>query len=154
MWVADDGGRYAAGFAGRVDDCVVRAIAIASETPYLKVYDALHKAALADGRLRRRLDDRYGPRARAHASPRFGVHPRVYRRYLTDRGWLWTPTMKVGQGCTAHLRAEELPGGRLIVRVSRHVCAVIDGVIHDTHDPSRSGTRCVYGYWQQPTQRS
>jgi hypothetical protein len=24
----------------------------------------------------------------------------------------------------------------------------IDGVIHDTHDPSLRGTRCVYGYWQ------
>ncbi len=29
----------------------------------------------------------------------------------------------------------------------RHYTAVIDGVINDTHDPSREGTRCVYGYW-------
>jgi len=55
--------------------------------------------------------------------------------------------MRIGQGCTVHLRAEELPGGRLVVRVTRHLCAVVDGVIHDTHDPSRKGTRCVYGYW-------
>jgi hypothetical protein len=75
----------------------------------------------------------------------------VYDRYLVDHGWTWTPTMKIGQGCTVHLRAEELPSGRLIVRVSRHMCAVIDGVIHDTHDPSREGTRCVYGYWSHPT---
>ncbi|MGA2164193.1 MAG: hypothetical protein ABSH36_06960, partial [Solirubrobacteraceae bacterium] len=59
--------------------------------------------------------------------------------------------MKIGHGCTVHLHAEELPSGRLIVRLSRHMCAVIDGVIHDTHDPSRQGTRCVYGYWQHPT---
>ena len=39
--------------------------------------------------------------------------------------------------------------GRLIVAVSRHYCAVIDGVIHDLYDPSRNGTRCVYGYWKQ-----
>jgi hypothetical protein len=26
---------------------------------------------------------------------------------------------------------------------------VIDGVIHDTHDCSRGGTRCVYGYWRK-----
>jgi hypothetical protein len=25
---------------------------------------------------------------------------------------------------------------------------VIDGVIHDTHDCSRNGTRCVYGYYR------
>jgi hypothetical protein len=49
--------------------------------------------------------------------------------------------------------------GRLVVRVSKHVCAVIDGVIRDTHDPSRVtevlgadgrvrlAHRCVYGYW-------
>ena len=27
--------------------------------------------------------------------------------------------------------------------------AVIDGVIRDTHDPGRDGTRCVYGYYQR-----
>jgi hypothetical protein len=43
-----------------------------------------------------------------------------------------------------------LPNGRLIARCSRHLVAVIDGVIHDTHDSSRDGTRCVYGYWTAP----
>ena len=62
-------------------------------------------------------------------------------------GWKWTPTMGIGTGCRVHLRPEELPGGRIIVSLSKHWCAVIDGVPHDTHDPSRGGTRCVYGYW-------
>jgi hypothetical protein len=57
--------------------------------------------------------------------------------------------MKIGSGCRVHLRERELPSGRLIVSVSRHMVAVIDGVIHDTHDPSRGGTRCVYGYWRE-----
>ena len=48
-----------------------------------------------------------------------------------------------------HLTASDLPSGRLIVAVSRHLVAVIDGVIHDTHDPSRGGTRCVYGYFSR-----
>jgi hypothetical protein len=151
MWVPDDGGRHAAGFKGATGDCVVRAIAIAGELRYAEVYDALHRAALADPWVRRKLERRYGARAPVHASPRAGVQRRVYDRYLFDHGWTWTPTMKVGQGCTVHLRADELPGGRLVVRVSRHMCAVIDGVIHDTHDPSRAGTRCVYGYWSHPT---
>jgi hypothetical protein len=55
--------------------------------------------------------------------------------------------MSIGQGCTVHLKADELPSGRLILSVSRHYVAMIDGVVHDTHDPSRGGTRCVYGYW-------
>jgi hypothetical protein len=46
------------------------------------------------------------------------------------------------------LKADELPAGRLIVSVSKHLVAVIDGVAHDTHDPSRGGTRCVYGYYR------
>jgi hypothetical protein len=150
MWVRDDGGRGAAGFKGNAGDCVVRAIAIAAELPYGEVYDALHRATLADPWLRRKLERQPDTRAPVHASPRAGVHRRVYDRYLADRGWTWTPTIKIGQGCTVHLRADELPGGRLIVRVSKHLCAVLDGVIHDTHDPSRGGTRCVYGYWSQP----
>jgi len=34
-----------------------------------------------------------------------------------------------------------------VVACSKHYTAVIDGVIHDTHDPSRDGTRAVYGYY-------
>ena len=57
--------------------------------------------------------------------------------------------MHVGGGCKIHLRADELPRGRLVCKVSRHMVAVIDGVLHDTHDCSRGGTRCVYGYYIQ-----
>jgi hypothetical protein len=153
MWVADVGGRAAAGFSGQTGDCAVRAIAIACELPYAEVYQALHKATLADTVLLCRLQRRYGAHAHAHASPLAGVHRRIYDRYFADRGWVWTPTRKIGHGATVHLRAEELPDGRLIARLSRHLCAVIDGVIHDTHDPSRQGTRCVYGYWQPHTAR-
>lgn len=84
------------------------------------------------------------------ASVKFtGVYKATYRRYLADLGWCWVPTMQIGTGCTTHLRSDELPSsGRLIVCVSRHMTAVIDGVIRDTHDPSRDGTRCVYGYFR------
>lgn len=151
IWVFNDGGRAATGFTGRAGDCVVRAIAIACKLPYLEVHEALHEATLADTTVIRGLQRRYGARAHLHATPSHGVHPRVYRAYLAGLGWVWTPTMKVGQGCTVHLHEPELPAGPLIARLSRHLCAVIDGVIHDTHDPSRHGTRCVYGYWQPPT---
>jgi hypothetical protein len=32
------------------------------------------------------------------------------------------------------LHPDELPSGRIVARVSKHLCAVIDGVTHDTHD--------------------
>ncbi len=70
------------------------------------------------------------------------------RMFMNSLGWAWTPTMQIGSGCTVHFRADELPSGRLVVSVAKHLTAVIDGVIHDTHDCSRRGTRCVYGYWQ------
>jgi hypothetical protein len=57
--------------------------------------------------------------------------------------------MKVGAGCQVHLRPGELPDGVLIVKVSKHLTAIVDGVIQDTHDPSRRGNRCVYGYYIQ-----
>lgn len=66
---------------------------------------------------------------------------------MNDLGWTWVPTMQIGQGCKVHLRAEELPAGRLVVSVSKHETAVIDGVINDIYDCSRDGTRCVYGYY-------
>jgi hypothetical protein len=131
-----DGGRAEAGFVGEAGDCVARAIAIAAELEYREVYDALAGFAAERGRPR---------------SARDGVHRKDYDRLLLELGFTWTPTMGIGTGCTVHLRDGELPAGRLVVRCSKHVCAVIDGVIHDTHDPSRDGTRCVYGYWTAPT---
>jgi hypothetical protein len=69
-----------------------------------------------------------------------GVSKGTIRRVLESLGWTWTPTMAIGSGCKVDLRDGELPQGRLIVSVSKHMVAVIDGVIHDTHDPSRDGT--------------
>jgi hypothetical protein len=130
----NDGGRAASGFRGDAGDCVTRAIAIALDLPYREVYDDLAARQAELGKPR---------------SARNGVPRKVYENYLLgDHGWRWFPTMHIGSGCTVHLREDELPTGRIIARLSKHLCAVIDGVIHDTHDPSRDGTRCVYGYFQ------
>jgi hypothetical protein len=64
---------------------------------------------------------------------------------MIEQGFVWTPTMGIGTGCTVHLRAGELPLGRLVVSISRHYTAVIDGVVWDTIDPCGGGMRCVYG---------
>lgn len=101
--------------------CVIRAIAIATGTPATQ------------------LVREFGTTGRI-ARP-------TYHRWLLNHGWLWQPCVTIGSGCRVHLRDEELPRGRLIARCSRHLVAVIEGVIHDTHDPSRGGTRCVYGYY-------
>ncbi len=170
QFVKDDGGRAAAGFKGSTGDCVTRAVAIATGLPYADVY-----AALSDGMRTQRTTKR----GSAKASARSGVSTtrKWFKDYMAALGWKWTPTMHIGSGCTVHLVANELPAGRLVVAVSKHYTAVIEGVIHDTHNPSERGVsiyspgytgeipkgavwlengngwayspqRCVYGYWQ------
>lgn len=170
--VITDGGRAAAGFKGDTGDCVTRAVAIATQQPYADVYRALSEGCstqrLTKGRSRK-------------ASARNGVmtQRKWFKDYMTTLGWKWTPTMGIGTGCKVHLVADELPAGRIICAVSKHYVAVIDGVIHDTHNPSERGTtiypkstpqeelpkgaywlengngwayspdRCVYGYWKR-----
>jgi hypothetical protein len=141
-YVFNDGGREAAGFKGQAPgDCVTPA-----GLPYRQVYDALYRkledyAGSHSDRTAKRITRGRGLRG---TTPRNGVSRRVYEPYLASLGWEWTPTMHIGQGCRIHLRKDELPAGRLIVRVSRHLVAVIGGVIHDTYDDHRDGTRCVY----------
>lgn len=136
-WVYDDAGRAAAGFKGEAEDCATRAVAIAADRPYRSVYDDLNLLAKEER-----------PRKRRRSSAREGVHSSTLRRYMDGLGWEWVPTMRIGGGTEVHLRADELPPGRLVVRLSRHYAAVVDGVVRDTHDPSRGGTRAVYGYWR------
>lgn len=137
-----DGGRAAAGFKGDTGDCVTRAIAIATGMPYKEVYDLVNEHSSQErGRVRRGKVRK--------SSARSGVFTPTTRKLMEKLGWTWVPTMGIGTGCKVHLREDELPKGKLVVKVSGHVCAVIDGVIHDNHDPSRDGTRCVYGYYKK-----
>jgi hypothetical protein len=138
-WVEDDGGREAAGFKGKTGDCVVRAVAIATGLPYRQVYDELFE-------MQRQRRPRKNERG-SNRSPRDGVFKDTTKKYLAELGWSWTPTMGIGTGTRVHLAHGELPMGRLVVQCSKHVVAVIDGVARDTYDPSRDGTRAVYGFW-------
>lgn len=138
-WVYHDGGRANAGYKGETRDCVTRSIAIATGLPYEEIYNKINLIA-----------ENERPRgSKKRSSARTGVFKQTYKALLEELGWTWTPTMKIGSGCKVHLRSEELPAGTLIVSVSRHMTVVKDGVIYDTHDPSRDGSRCVYGYWSK-----
>lgn len=136
-FVYDAGGRKAAGFKGAARDCVCRAVAIASGLDYASIY-----AALARGNGQQR--------GGCPATVRLGINAKRawFKDYMRSLGFFWTPTVQIGTGCTVHLLADELPSGRLVVSLSCHYAAVVDGILHDTHDSSRSGSRCVYGYWR------
>ena len=117
---------------------MARAVAIASGRPYAEVYKALGAGAGSERRSK-------------GATARNGIRTRRqwFKDYMASMGFVWVPTMHIGSGCKVHLCEDELPSGRIIARVTRHYVAVIDGVIYDTHDPSRDEGRCVYGYWQR-----
>ena len=134
----NDGGRAAAGYRGTAGDCVVRAVAIATEQPYQAVYDAL-----AEGCRTERLTKRSKKRK---ASARNGVNVRRkwFKDYMTSLGWRWVATMTIGSGCKVHLRADELPRGRLVVAVSKHYTAVVNGVIHDIYNPAADRGVTIY----------
>lgn len=138
----NDGGRSAAGYAGHTGDCVCRSICIIAGLPYQQVYDRLTQGNQTQRRSK-------GQARKWHKSAKHGVYTqrKWFKDYMTNLGFVWVPTMTIGSGCTVHLREEELPKGRLVVSLSRHLTAVIDGTIHDTYNPDRGGKRCVYGYW-------
>lgn len=138
-FVRTDGGRMAAGFRGQASDCVARAVAIASKLPYADVYNHL-----ADGNASER---RKGKRGSRSARNGISTNKKWFKDYMESLGFSWVPTMSIGSGCKVHVRADELPSGRLVLMLSKHAAAFIDGVLYDDHDSSRNGTRCVYGYW-------
>ena len=135
--IIDDGGRSKY-FKGHTGDCVTRAISIATELDYKKVYDDINELA---------KNERTGKRKKGKSNARTGVYRTTYEKYLTSLGWKFKATMGIGTGCKVHLNESELPMGTIICSVSRHLVCVKDRVMHDTGDCSRGGTRCVYGYW-------
>ena len=118
-YIYDDGGRELAGFKGTTGDCVCRAITIATELPYKEVYDLINEFCKKE-----RITKRHTKRG----SARTGVCIKTIRKVMDYLGWVWVPTMFIGSGCQVHLKAEELPSGRIVVNLSGHNAAVVNGV--------------------------
>lgn len=127
-FVYNDGGRSKYFRAKQVGDCVVRAAAIATQRDYKEVYDIARKIS--------------------KSTPRNGLSITHTKRLMETLGGKWHATMTIGSGCRIHLRDGELPMGRIVCRLSTHVVAVINGIVNDTYEDDRNGTRCVYGYWE------
>ena len=142
--IINDGGREAAGYKGTAGDCGVRAVAIATGKPYQEIYDRINKLAESE---------RGRGRKKRKSSARTGVWRETLNKLLAEEGFRWVATMAIGSGCTVHMAEDELPDGILVCRLSKHYTTVINRQCHDTHDPTRDGTRCVYGYWfKEPVQ--
>lgn len=145
-FIFNDGGRQEAGFKGHTGDCCCRAISIALNLPYKEVYKTINEISKAE---RYRGKNRSGSGV---SNARTGVYIETMHKIMNHYGWVWVSTMKFGEGCKVHLNDSELPTkGPIICNLSKHYAAVVDGVLYDTYDCSRDGTRCVYGYWKPAT---
>ena len=138
-------GGYTRGSGLNRGDCVPRAITIATELPYQIVFDELQRRQ-TEWRIKSNSKKAY------HKKPHrnkcyMGTYKEAYKPYLEELGWTWVPKMFIGQGFKTYLRKEDLPPGRLIVKVRKHLTAVVDGVVNDTWDCSQGGNKGVYGYY-------
>jgi hypothetical protein len=150
QYIYDDGGRLAAGHLPN-KDCVTRSIAIATEQSYQTVYDSFDRLS---------LNERRGKYKLGISNPSTGIYKRTILKYMRLLGWEWInqascPIAEFNQVCSkvscplTRMHMNELPNGRLVVVVSKHFMAVINGILHDTRDNSENGERCVYGYFKR-----
>ena len=130
-YIYNDGGRSKY-FKGKAEDCVCRAISIASNRDYKEVYDSLKKAL---------------------GTPRNGVFTtnKAFKDWMVANGFVWTPCSGIGVKTSVHFIEGELPKGRLVCSVAKHYVAVIDDKVYDTWDSrynSFNEVRRIYGYWE------
>ena len=127
----NDGGRSKYFKDDCVGDCVVRALAIATDQDYLEV----HKY----------VQDTLG------ILPEDGVFTNVLHDLLRNKlGFSWRHTMY-----SPRVRCDEkgivaLPSDvKIILNLPLHVSAYVNGYILDTYDP-RVDNEMIYGYWFNP----
>lgn len=92
-FIYNDGGRLDAGYKGTTGDCGVRAIAIVTGLPYQQVYDMVNNF---QGGYKQRKTGR-------KSNARTGVWQQDVKKIMESLGWVWVPTMFIGQGCKTHL---------------------------------------------------
>jgi len=129
--ILTDGGRAGSRRPRQSKDCTVRAVALARNIPYDAAYDLLHEAGRKCSR---------------------GFH---VQRWLGDQAWATKipfPAVKGQPRMNPATFTKQLPTGRFICRVAKHVFAVIDGVVHDSFE--NRPDRCIYTAWAITPERA
>jgi hypothetical protein len=130
-WLQHDAGRSTSKRPKARNDCTVRAIAAVTGAPY----DAAYEWIAAGGR---------------KSGKRFKLKPFFAANvFLHDADWrfAWTPypAVKGERRMNVIAFVATHPRGRYVIQVSKHVIAVVDGVLIDDHLPRLNA--CVYGAW-------
>lgn len=132
MFVYHDGGRTSSGFKGK-NDCAIRAMAIACDISYCEARNIL-KESSRDGKM-------------GSGAISKGVYKEDLESALSQFGFKRKRAPKF-EGRKA--RYQDIPKGRVVVRMARHFAAVVDGVLYDTFDSSE---KMVYSYWVKETEK-
>ena len=94
----------------KTNDCVIRAIAIATEIDYLKVRDSLFDRAKSVGRMPNDKE--------------------VYEAFLKDNGWIKNSPIKNSKG--KKYKVKDFPVKNCIVHTTNHLTVIKDGALNDT----------------------
>lgn len=142
QWKYNDGGRLAAGYTGQEKDSVVRAIAIATEQPYRKVYEDLSNASISYAASHKndisRKIHRRGP------SLAEGVYKVVYEAYLLKLGWRkWDVDIQIA------IDTSKITPGQFILILNGRLVAYIKNIALDTSNYRKFGGD-VLGYYYKP----
>lgn len=119
----DDGGRYKSGYLFHVGDCVTRSISILFGFDYLDAHQQVNI-------LMKRFQDK-------KSLVPDGISNKSTKKLMKHFGLIWHPTNSF----------LDIPRNKkIILNFPNHVCAVIDGIMYDTHDYRKKSNR-IYGYW-------
>lgn len=121
-------------------DCVVRAIALACDLYYEDVYSQL-EAQKAIGYYIRFSKN---PTRKISTDPSRGNFFPDYNRYLSSIGWVYVKFKK--PTTLGHLKIFE---GSVILHMSKHLAAAINGTIYDMWDSRQEGRSKVFGYFMK-----
>lgn len=119
------------------DDCVTRALALATGMHYKKMHQLLTKL---NRQYVRNYNNKYSREITCvGTNPTNGIFKPIYHTLLINLGWRWHPYSK------------PLPArGTIIVSMRLHIATIIDGVFYDTEDRR---TQRIYGYYYLPTEK-
>jgi hypothetical protein len=118
----NDGGRSSVFDTTGQNDCVTRALAIFTGTPYVDMWNKVH----ATGTVTR--------------SGRVATFTPQFRDFMYSLGLVFV--------VTPHIPIKDITfPAKAIALVAGHCFAIIDGVIQDTYNPSPAGLKRCQGYW-------
>lgn len=139
--VYTDGGRAEAGYKDyRRGDCGCRAAAIALNKAYKEIYKDMYSWFKVEIE---------GKMCKGPSHPRRGIFLSDMKDYMDSHNWIYVALPRTGRVCGVMINDPDLPMGRIILHVHRHFIAMIDHVVYDSFDSTKSGMEGIYGYFKE-----